>query len=37
MSGRREFFSEIDTGIHGYVKLGNGSDVQIEGRGSILF
>jgi hypothetical protein len=37
MSGRREIFSELDTGIRGYVKLGDGSDVQIEGRGLILF
>jgi hypothetical protein len=37
MSGRREIFSELDTSIRGYVKLGDGSDVQIEGRGSILF
>ena len=37
MSGRREIFSELDTGVRGSVRLGDGSAVQIEGRGTILF
>ena len=37
ISGRREIFSELDTGVRGSVRLGDGSAVQIEGRGTILF
>jgi hypothetical protein len=37
MSGRRDIFSELDTGIGGSVKLGDGSTVDIQGRGTILF
>ncbi|XP_020193459.1 uncharacterized protein [Aegilops tauschii subsp. strangulata] len=37
MSGCREIFSELDVGVRGSVRLGDGNDVQIEGRGTILF
>jgi hypothetical protein len=37
MCGRRDFFSELDTSVHGFVKLGDDSSVEIEGRGTILF
>ena len=37
MTGDRSFFSELDTGVHGTVKFGDGSVVNIEGRGTILF
>lgn len=37
MTGRRDIFSELDTGTYGTMKLGDGSEVQIERRGTILF
>ncbi|KAK1632622.1 hypothetical protein QYE76_006937 [Lolium multiflorum] len=37
MCGRREFFSELDPNVHGFVKLGDDTSVEIEGRGMILF
>jgi hypothetical protein len=37
MCRRREVFSELDTSVHGFVKLADDSSVQIEGRGTILF
>jgi transposase InsO family protein len=37
MMGERSFFSELDTGVHGTVRFGDGSVVAIEGRGTILF
>jgi hypothetical protein len=37
MSGRREIFSELDIGTTGAVKLGDGTEVQIEGKGTIVF
>jgi hypothetical protein len=36
MTGRRDAFTELDTGITGTVKLGDGSSVNICGRGTIL-
>jgi hypothetical protein len=37
MTGSRSTFSELDRSIHGMVKFGDGSVVQIEGVGTILF
>jgi hypothetical protein len=37
MSDRRDIFSELDIVVRGSVMLGDGSVVQIEGRGTILF
>jgi hypothetical protein len=37
MTGSRSAFTEPDLGIHGSVKFGDGSVVDIEGRGTILF
>ena len=37
MTGVRFAFSELDTGIRGTVKFGDGSVVGIEGRGTVLF
>ncbi|WVZ61750.1 LOW QUALITY PROTEIN: hypothetical protein U9M48_011574 [Paspalum notatum var. saurae] len=37
MMGERGFFSELDTGVHGTVRFGDGSVVGIEGRGTVLF
>jgi hypothetical protein len=37
MMGRRDAFTELDTGITGTVKLGDGSNVKICERGTILF
>ena len=37
MCGRREFFSELDTSVHGFVKLGDDSSVEIQGHGTIVF
>jgi hypothetical protein len=36
MTGVRSFFSELDTGVHGTVRFGDGSVVDIHGRGTIL-
>lgn len=37
MTGVRSFFSNLDTGIRGTVRFGNGSVVDIKGRETILF
>jgi hypothetical protein len=37
MMGERGVFSELDTGVHGTVRFGNGSAVRNEGRGTVLF
>lgn len=37
MTGVRSAFSDLDTGIVGTVRFGDGSVVKIEGRGTILF
>ncbi|XP_010474532.1 PREDICTED: uncharacterized protein LOC104754068 [Camelina sativa] len=37
MTGNKEFFSSLDTSIRGKVKLGDGSFVNIVGKGSIVF
>jgi hypothetical protein len=36
MTGECEVFSELDTGVHGTVRFGDGSMTNIEGRGMIL-
>ena len=37
MTGKREFFSNLDESIKGKVKFGDGSNVEIVGKGSITF
>ncbi|XP_073363375.1 uncharacterized protein [Aegilops tauschii subsp. strangulata] len=37
MTGIKSVFSELDTGIAGTVKFGDGSIVEIQGRGTIIF
>ena len=37
MTGSREAFSELDGGVTGSVKFGDGSMVEIRGRGTIIF
>jgi hypothetical protein len=37
MSGAGSAFSEIDFGVRGSVKFGDGSVVEIEGHGTIIF
>lgn len=37
MTGIRSLFSEIDKGVGGSVRFGDGSTVAIEGRGTIVF
>ncbi|XP_066350338.1 uncharacterized protein [Miscanthus floridulus] len=37
MIGRREFFSNLDTGVKGSVKFGNASTIEIKGVSSIVF
>ena len=37
MTGRREFFSDLDSGVKGSVKFGDASAVEIKGVGSIIF
>jgi transposase InsO family protein len=37
MTGVRTAFSELDTGITGSVKFGDGSRVEIRGRGTVVF
>jgi hypothetical protein len=37
MIGRREFFSNLDSGVNGSVKFGDASAVQMKGVGSIIF
>jgi hypothetical protein len=37
MTGRREFFSELDFGVRGSVKFGDASAMEIKGVGSDIF
>jgi hypothetical protein len=37
MTGSRDAFSDLDTGVVGTVRFGDGSVVAIEGRGTVLF
>ena len=37
MTGERSAFSDIDTDMHGTIRFGDGSVVEIEGCGTILF
>ena len=37
MTGVRWVFAELDNGVTGTVKFGDGSVVEIQGRGTILF
>ena len=37
MTGAKSAFSELDSGIRGMVKFGDGSVVEIEGHDTILF
>jgi hypothetical protein len=37
MTGQREFFSELDSGVKGTVKFGDASAVEIKGVGSAIF
>jgi hypothetical protein len=37
MTGYRSVFAELDMGVTGTVKFGDGSVVEIQGRGTVLF
>ncbi|XP_012703648.1 uncharacterized protein LOC105914958 [Setaria italica] len=37
MTGRREFFTELDSSVRGTVKFGDASSVEIKGVGSVIF
>lgn len=37
MTGHKEVFAELNAGVGGTVKFGDGSLVQIEGRGTVIF
>ncbi|BAF27802.2 Os11g0199800 [Oryza sativa Japonica Group] len=37
MTGRREFFTELDSSVRGSVKFGDASGVEIKGVGSVTF
>ena len=37
MTGRRELFTDLDCNVHGSVKFGDASRVEIQGVGSIVF
>jgi hypothetical protein len=37
MTGSHHVFSELDNGVTGTVKFGDGSVVNIEGKGTVLF
>ena len=37
MMGRREFFSDLDSGVKGSIKLDDASTVEIKGVGSVIF
>ena len=37
MTGRREFFTELDSDVRGFVKFGDASGVEIKGVGSVIF
>jgi hypothetical protein len=37
MTGRREFFTDLDSSVRGSVKFGDASSVEIKGVGSVIF
>ena len=37
MTGQREFFSDLDSGVKGSVKFGDASAVEIKGVGLVIF
>src|SRR3954464_2228329 len=37
MTGRREFFAELDFDVRGSIKFGDASAVEIQGVGSVIF
>ena len=37
MTGNRSLLSELDEGVRGSVKFGDGSSVSIQGIGSVVF
>jgi hypothetical protein len=37
MSGNKKMFSKLDTSVKGTVRFGDGSVVEVHGRGSVLF
>ncbi|KAK1670210.1 hypothetical protein QYE76_058369 [Lolium multiflorum] len=37
MTGRLEMLTDVDSSVHGVVKFGDGSLVEIHGRGAVLF
>jgi hypothetical protein len=37
MTGRREFFTEVDSNVQGSVKFGDASDVEIKSVSSVIF
>jgi hypothetical protein len=37
MTGRREFFTDLDSDVRGSVKFGDASGVEIKGIGSVIF
>jgi hypothetical protein len=37
MTGRREFFTELDSDVRGFVKFGDASGVEIKGVGLAIF
>jgi hypothetical protein len=37
MTGRQEFFTELDSSVRGSVKFGDASGVEIKGVGSVIF
>jgi hypothetical protein len=37
MTGRREFFTELDSDVRGSVKFGDASGVEFKGVGSVIF
>jgi hypothetical protein len=37
MTGRREFFIELDSDVQGSIKFGDASNVEIKGVGSVIF
>jgi hypothetical protein len=37
MTGRREFFTELDSSVRGSVKFGDAFDIEIKGIGSVVF
>jgi hypothetical protein len=37
MTGRREFFTELDSSVRGLVRFGDASGVEIKGVGSVVF